>query len=721
MKRRSFLKSTAGFGFMLLPGLGLLDPQEADQLCKQTSDSGSAKAPDLDEIISRGDILRNIPPSTEKSAWVPLYQGNGRFGSCYGPWGLHEPPGTGNRYTINGATRFTHMKHFGRGKFNADYLLPVAFMYWQSEPAQVKSYNQFQSFFDGTVTTSFHTDAYSINITSWFDPVNRDLAGFRIAMKGSCPDIIVSSPRAFPAMYNQQLTAEVKSELSGETWTADIKCLNANSRISVTGNAAMQQVAEGVKLSLREGENLVLIAVNGDIDVSPALSLKRTTAWWNKTWKRTGWLDLPDEGAQKIWVRSLAYSLYSHNDDGLGCSPPTGLAGNAWPFPFPFDSGCRHLLLLSTGQVETAKKWIEFWHSKMQGLKEYTRRMYNSEGIFMPHVFPYGPAGDYHKPEVPNYYYYPIYNSALMARMADETAVMVNDARWTKSFAEPLIGEAAKFYLAHLKKGDDGFWHLHLIPSISLDESGKTDKPDYVTGLISAQYALTKAVEYGLDPGGKMKEVLTEGLAFKGLLAENGMYYNHLGQQLSDFGKQKHADQLFPLVHLPLMKTPDTTTRRAAELRYDITAGAKDSRFIGHTLGEFLLASTRMHDVAAWRLDWSMITPSRYTDAEWIQFYESTGNNLAFYVTTHGLFAQALLETVVSAWWDELHLGACVPWKEKIRFGNIRTLTGITVSGELVDGSGTATLHAWKDCAFSYNGKKIHLKKGKKLLVKINA
>ena len=722
MKRRSFLKNTVGFGCLLLPGFGILEAEELDQFSKgnNITASGTDKATDLNEIISRGDILRKIPPSIIKSAWVPLYQGNGRFGSCFGPWGLHEPPGKESLYTIHGATRFTHMKHFARGKFNADYLLPVANMYWETEPVEVETYNQFQHFYDGTVTTSFQTAEYSINLVSWFDPVQKDLAGFKITVKGSCPAILISPPRSIAAMYNQQLTAEVKDTLHQGTWRAEITCLNAKSTIKVNGNAAMQQVENGLKLLLKEGENLVLVAVNSDIDVSPSVSLQRSKAWWNRTWSKTGWLDLPDERAQKIWVRSLAYTLYSHNDDGFGCPPPTGLAGNAWPFPFPFDSGCRHLLLLSTGHIQTAKKWIEFWHSRIDGLKDYTRRRYNSEGIFMPHVFPYGSAYDYHQPEVPNYYYYPIYNSALMSRMAHETAVMANDARWTKAFAEPLISEAAKFYLAHLKKGDDGFWHLHLIPSISLDESGKTDKPDYVTGLLSAQYALQKAIDYGLDSTGNMKKILDEGLAFKALVAENGMYYNHQGQQLSDFGKQKHADQLFPLVHLPLAKTPDLPTRRAADLRYDITAGAKENRFIGHTLGEFLLASTRMHDVAAWQKDWSMITPSRYTDPELVQFYESTGNNLAFYVTTHGLFAQALLETVVSAWWNELHLGACVPWKGKIRFGNIRTLPGVSVSGEIENGKGRATLTAWKDAVFNYGGKEISLKNGKTLVVNIN-
>ena len=88
---------------------------------------------------------------------------------------------------------------------------------------------------------------------------------------------------------------------------------------------------------------------------------------------------------------------------------------------------------------------------------------------------------------------------------------MVDDHRWTKTYAEPLIAEAAKFYLNNLKKGDDGLWHLHVIPSISLDEMGDINKPDYVSGLISAQYVLQKAIEYGLDSDQRMQLILRMG------------------------------------------------------------------------------------------------------------------------------------------------------------------------------------------------------------------
>jgi hypothetical protein len=107
-------------------------------------------------------------------------------------------------------------------------------------------------------------------------------------------------------------------------------------------------------------------------------------------------------------------------------------------------------------------------------------------------------------------------------------------------------------------------------------------------------------------------------------------------------------------------------------------------------------------------------------DPELIQFYESTGNDLAFYITTHGLFAQALLETTVSTWWGRLDVGSCIPWKGNVRFGNIRTLLGVTVDGEIKDGRGRAVLTAWKDTSFSYRGRTIDLKKGGRTTVEIN-
>jgi hypothetical protein len=60
----------------------------------------------------------------------------------------------------------------------------------------------------------------------------------------------------------------------------------------------------------------------------------------------------------------------SFNDDGFGCPPPNGLTGAGWPFTFPFDSACCQPLLLWTGRIDAARKWVEFWADRGDGLKE---------------------------------------------------------------------------------------------------------------------------------------------------------------------------------------------------------------------------------------------------------------------------------------------------------------------------------------------------------------
>ena len=92
-------------------------------------------------IIGRGDVVRESAPQAGQE-WIPLYLGNGRLGSCYGPWGLYLKPDSTVNYRPRGVTAFMHMKHWVRAKYNADYLLPVAAVYWESEPQAVEQYKR---------------------------------------------------------------------------------------------------------------------------------------------------------------------------------------------------------------------------------------------------------------------------------------------------------------------------------------------------------------------------------------------------------------------------------------------------------------------------------------------------------------------------------------------------------------------------------------------------
>jgi hypothetical protein len=682
--------------------------------------AGDLPPVDVSQLVARGDVCRTSAPAAG-SIWIPLYQGNGRFGSCFGPWGLQS--GSADRdYTLRNCAGFTHLKHWVRAKFNADYVLPIGAIHWEREPKETTRYEQHQSFYDGTVRTTFSTAGYRVDMLSWFDPVHRDVVGFQMDVEGDCPAVLFEpfAPAGpFKFKYDQQLEQSFTGGIENGIWKGKLRCLNRETPMSVRTSAKLEAIANGAKITLKPGRNDILLTVGTDTVASADASLQATQDCWHGIWKNCGWLDLPDETAHKVWVRSLAYIFYSHNDDGIGCSPPCGLAGTGWQFPFPFDSGCRQPLLLWTGRTEVARAWLEFWHSRAEGLKTYTKRIWGKDGIMLPHVFPYGEAEDFHTPTPPNRYYYPVYNAAHLTRIAHQTAVMVNDPEWTRKIAVPLVEGVARFYLSFAEKGKDGLWHFSIAPSIGLDEHGKNDQPDYICTLVSAEYAFRMAIEYGLDADGRMGTILNDGIAYKALLNPEGMYFANAGAGAEEFGLQKHPDQFAALVHIPLPREADAPTALIYQKRYEVTKDASIPEYAGHTGGEFILASARMHDPAGWRRDWAGFEASEYCDPDWIQFYETSHDSKTFYVTTHGLVAQSLLETVVSTWWGRLDLAACIPWSGTVRFGNIRTILGVTVSGEVTHGRGQAVLTAWKDTSLQCRGRTISLKKGESATIPI--
>lgn len=654
-----------------------------------------------------------MPPQSG-TPWVPLYQGNGRFGSCFGPWGLHLAPRTALR-EASSSTVLMHMRHQARAKFNSDYLLPLGRLYWDEEPHDVRSYRQHQSFAEGTITTQFATAEGSITVTTWFDPIRRDLMGCEIFVQGRASDVLFSPMLDLQVHYGQSLTAACDATLSEGLWQGEIRCLNARSTVFLRTDAAMRIVDGGVQLSLAPGRNVLVIGVSEMPAVSAPDSLAQTRDWWRAAWERGLWLDLPDDAAHKMWVRSTAYFLSTFNDDGLGFPPPMGLSGNGWPFNFPQDVSYIHPVLLAAGQLPTAQAWVERFAGDLKGLRDYTRRLLNVEGILCPWTYPHGSFEGYHVPTPPNQFFYETHNSGYLCRMAHETAVMVNDPSWTHDCAVPLIGQTAAFYAAICRKGRDGLWHLHVTPSMGQDEMGGANQEDYLCALFSAQYCFQCAIAHGLDTGGRYAAILRDGLAFASLLSEQGIYHTCGGSGARDLGKQKHPPQLNALAFLPVSGAPDAPAQAAYRLRYAITDRAAEPFFHGWTLGEFLLAGARLGDVRGWRHDWAQALPAGYVDPDWIQIFESSRSSWApFYTTTHGLFTQAIIETLASTWWGGLDLAPCFVWDGAVRFGNLRTLLGVTLDGTLSPTGGCVTATAWKDAAFLAAQVRVSLRKGER-------
>jgi len=669
---------------------------------------------DVAGTIKASDIIR----TQYKTEGVGLYQGNGRFGCVYGTLGLHNHPKHPDDY---GKSVYMHFDHYFRGIHNADFQLPVAKVYWENEPENVSNYSQRQSFYDGTVCTKFETSQYKLEVITWFDPVDRNLAGIRVRSKGKAPDIILEPALLSNIWYGQTVKQDAQITRNADSADISLSCGNTTTRISIRTNAATEIDNTNLRIRLNEGENNILISINENVKISAADSYKRSTDGWHEKWKNTGCLLLPDTDAQNMWVRSMALILSTYNDDGFGFSPPNGFSGNAWGFSFPQDISYIHPLFLSSGNTQIARSMIEYCYKRLDEMKAYTKRLFGVDGLFVPWEFPYGPIKGYHEPAPPVIFCYEIHNSGYLARMAHETAVFMDDEKWTKQYAVPLIKEIALFYKNICTKGDNGLWNIFITPSIGQDEMGGANQKDYLCALFSARYSFQKAIDYGLDDDGTYRKILSDGLNFPGLLSPRGFYYTCVGAGEKDFGKQKHPVQLNDLAFLPVFTTPQTPSVTAYNMRYDITQNADKPFFYGWTLGEFLLAGSRTGDTLQWKKDWNNILASDYTDKDWIQIYETSGaHDKSFYTTSNGLIAQSLLNNLVTDWFGKLEIGRCNPWQGKCRLYHIYSMSGVMIDGTIEQKSADLKLTAWKNCSFEINGKPMKMNKGEIQNIKIN-
>ena len=665
----------------------------------------------VEDVVRSADVVRTV---YEDAPTVYLYQGNGEFGSSFGRLGLHLQPAQKNgKY---GKTQYMHLEHRGRGKFNHDYLLPMLDIYWRESFSTVSRYSQHQSYYDGTLTTSFRSEDGQVEVTTWFDPVEKRLGYVTAQVSRPGREIVLAPYRELEVHYGQHLRQSADIRPVDGHWEITLRCLDKQSVLYVYTNAKVTEADGNLVLALGKGKNYIRVSYNAPSDTPDKVSLKQTRDWWHQAWERSGCLLIPDDEAQKTWVRSMAMFLSSYSNTKKGLGPPMGYTGNWWPFYYPQDVSYVHPVLLQTGNLDIAKSWIERWATEVEGIRQYTRRLYGVDGVLAPWVYPYDGFDGYHVSGPPNKFFYEIHNSGYFARMACETAAFVDDEAWTDRYARPIVEGAAEFYSNICTKGADGLWHLYVKPSMGQDERGGENQRDYLCALYSAQYCFQQALKMGIDPQGRYSQILRDGLAFKSLLSPRGFYYSCAGSGETDFGKQKHPVQLNELAFLPVNDSPSTSAATAYRLRYEITQDAGKPYFYGWTLGEFLLAGSRMGMPDEWMKDWNNMEPSGYVDPEWVQIYETSFNaTTPFYNITNGLVAQSLLNNLVCDWYGRLEIGKCNPWKGKACVKGIRSQLGVVVDGEVEGTSYDITLTAWKDAKFVLDGETITLKKGEKI------
>lgn len=663
-----------------------------------------------EKVIRSADVVRTTY-SNEPNIY--LYQGNGQFGSSYGPLGLHLHPSKKNpKY---GKTQYMHLQHRGRAKFNSDYLIPMLEIYWEKPFNSVSHYSQQQSYYDGVISTSFKSENNAVKVETWFDPVKQNLSFISINSSKAGSTIIVDPCNALTIHYEQHVNQAVSIQKKEKYWEISLECFGKKSLLYLYTNAIVTAKDNVLTLTLKKGDNYINVSYDTPSSTSVKTSLTQTKDWWHEKWNNSGCIKITEDKAQKTWVRSMAMFLSSYSDADKGLAPPMGFTGNWWPFYYPQDVSYVHPILLSTGNINIAKSWIEHWSERVDGLRKYTKRLYGIDGILAPWVFPYGDFEGYHNPGPPNKFYCEIHNSGYFAKMANETAVYVNDPEWTKKYAIPLLEGCAEFYRNICTKEDDGLWHLYVKPSMGQDERGGENQKDYLCALYSAKYCFQQAIKYGLDQNGLYTRILNDGLAFESLKSPGGFYYSSAGSGESDFGKQKHPVQLNELAFLPVEKKVSPSAQIIYDLRYDITRDAKVPYFYGWTLGEFLLSGSRIGNTEQWLKDWDNMEKSTYVDPEWIQIYETSKDlSTPFYNVTNGLVAQSLLNNLVSDWYGTLEIAKCNPWKGKVSVKNIHSLLGVIVDGEIDGKSYVVTLRAWKDTEFKLSGETIKLKLGEK-------
>jgi hypothetical protein len=709
MNKRYVVHSSI-FSIFLLTGI-VFSTVKADAILLSTK--GDVEI-NNEEVIRSTDIVRTCY-SDEPT--LGLYQGNGTFGCIYGSLGLHHSPLESESFSKYGKTQYMHLKHWVRAKFGADYLIPLGRIYWQEKPDEIRNYKQYQSFYDGTVSTQFTCDGTDVNVKTWFDPVAEDVAGVLVDVKGSVGSDIVFAPSGkMKIHYDQHLTQTSEIVRMPDCWKIEMSCLGRVTTIYLKTDADAQIQDSSLVIKLHSGKNEILMSVGAPINMSGERSLEQSKKWWHDKWDSSGLLILPDQDAQQMWVRSMAQLLSTCHDKMAGFPPPNGLTGNMWPFSFPQDLSYIHPVFLATGNVGIAKSWSEYFAERVSGMKNYTRRLLGVEGILCPWTFPYGDFQGYHDPGPPNKFYYEIHNSGYLARMVHETAIFVNDEKWTKQVVVPIIEETARFYKNICSKGADGLWHFSVKPSMGQDEHGGANQDDYLCTLFSAKYCFQRAIEYGLDSDGSYAAILKDGLAFESLKSSKGYYFSCGGRGLSDFGQQKHPVQLNDLAYLPVNEKVEKPSLSAYNLRYEITKDAKKPYFYGWTLGEFLLAGSRIGNVDEWTKDWGNLLKSNYVDPDWIQVYETSDVYAAsFYTTTSGLIAQSLLNNLVSDWFGRLEIAKCNPWKGKIYIKNIHSKLGVKIDGQIEGDRALLELTAWKECRFELDGELIHLQKNEKI------
>ena len=625
----------------------------------------------ISETIRRGNITREFPGQYDVPA---LYLGSGDFGGCFDETGFMNIPYQGRAHSNS---VFMHADYYHRGKYGLHYHLPVMQLKLSS-PETMRSGRQTLDLWDGQLTTESIYDGGRISLCAGFSPERRDVFALMIDYEatGTLPKIRLCGLPEISVDYGTFLSGSLELNIVGNTsdvYSAEYTASAGNARavvslrIAATGGAGVSFLPDGVTLTLGgnpgRGQIRLYIGVsalgraaemNRQLDESLADGFfDFAAASWHRRWG-DNIVTMDDDDMTRLFVRSVYYILCSFSPSANCIAPPTGWTSNAWAFHFPQDFSYIAPVLLKLGHADIMRAKLDYYCRQLDTMREYTRRIYHADGTMWAWEFPIGDDSHILPDDVPNHFQFEIHNAAYVSRMAWETALCLGDDEWAKNTALPIIFETAKFYLSILRREDDGSYGITLVPSMGQDEFGGEDAKNYLCALYAAEFSLKTALDaaekYGaaFDGAAKAGEILASGIAFERLYnPEFGAYQTYeCPPEEFRFGRMKHPVPLMPFTFLPKPKGElNAAELTAYRRRYDLCERAHEHFFSGWTLFDYLLAEARMGDVDSFRKDFDEIRISDNADPELTAIYETCrGHACAYYITSHGLLAQAVIE-----------------------------------------------------------------------------
>jgi hypothetical protein len=693
-----------------------------------------------EEVIRRGDIVYGIGDLKDLSQWVTSYLGNGHLGACFDHLGTMGVDGSTGSPSPIGGTYFCGLYHFVHAKYGMDYALPIARLQVSQDGVsaqtvhtrKIEAYDQRLSLSDGVLRTRLTLDSgLTLQREQFFSQLRKNLFVMRTGF--SAPEKATFEIQLRPVVdalfhYGQDFHGKVgfrrKSDVLAWKISTGDATTSALLLVDSGENGETSSIDDGVKVVAEgDGEILIWLALVSDRESEdPQAEAERIvraaqadgyrtvlhehTEWWKEYWDES-LISLPPaaEDVQKLWLRGNCY---------LGCSlsdleaphPPLvfGLAEVGWPSYFPQDFLFLYQNALSANHLRHAASTAGFWLDILHQAREYAQRMFGLPGAYYPWTPPLFLWDDYHRDGVPNNCYYEHHNQAYVARMVWDYAEFTGDREFLRGRAYPVLREIAHLYRAMMSVDPEtGAYEIRFTPSKGQDEYAPGSQANYFDCLLSAEYSLRKAAEcsrhLGVDEGlrREWEQTLKTGLAYSKLISGD-LYVAYEGDDRGG-GSEKHPVQLNPIALLPVGSlAADPRVHNAYRRRYEITLGYDRHEAHAWTLGEFLLASSRMRDVEGFREDLRRLRTCNLVDPRLIQVFESSGRKPHF-MTTQGLIMEAITECFVQWWKGEIEIWPLLlpEWLEAsrdhpIRFESLRAPGGFLISGRVSGSSEEAEI-----------------------------